>query len=200
VSPYGGMTARLTIALGRGRGQQVRAALRNLALPERQHFFEQLAGRIFPGVVATTGAVRNEATPDEPLELLLTCRGEHFLAARALELGQVAPGLGLRQLFADRPERRFPLLVDAILFETTTFRVHLPAGVRVAQLPRDAELHSAFGDYRVSFRTEGPGDVSITRSFHVPAQLVAPEAYAEFARFAERIEAAERPQILLRRP
>src|SRR5205085_3251665 len=42
VSPDGGMTARLTIALGRGRGQQVRAALRNLALPERQHFFEQL--------------------------------------------------------------------------------------------------------------------------------------------------------------
>jgi hypothetical protein len=195
IADDGSMRAQLRITLGRWRATQVRTSLRGISPTERQHFFEQLAGRVFPGVTEATGEARGEELPEQPLELVVSCRARHFIAPDAIELDTMTPALGLRRMYATSADRQYPLVIDSVLLERSTFRVHLPPGMRVAQLPRDEELRSEFGSYRVAYSTANATEFSVTRSFNVPPQTIAPAKYPEFARFAERTEAAERQRI-----
>ena len=54
------------------------------------------------------------------------------------------------------------------------------------------EAETRFGGYSVTFRHPAPDAVEITRSFRIPVQVVAPENYEEFSRFARQIDDAER--------
>ncbi len=195
----GALSAKVRITLGRWRSTQLRATLRALPASERQHFFEQLAGRIFPGVSEAMGEARNADDPELPLELNLTCRAPHYVAllGTTVELDQIVPTLGLRKMFAESNDRKFPLLIESVLQEASTFRVHLPRGVRIAELPASHEVKMAFGSYKAEFKAVGPNEFVVSRSFNVPAQTIEPEKYREFARFAERIDAAERERIVV---
>ena len=196
IATDGSMTAELRIRLGRWRATQVRATLRGMSPAERQHFFEQLAGRIFSGVTDAAGKASGEESPEQALELVVSCRARHFVAPDATEIDTITPALGLRRMYGSDAERQYPLVIDSVLLERSTFRVHLPPGMRVAQLPRNEELRSEFGSYRVEYSTAaGATEFSVTRAFDVPPQTIAPAKYPEFARFAGRTEAAERQRI-----
>ncbi len=197
----GALSARVRITLGRWRSTQLRATLRSMPAGEQRHFFEQLAGRIFAGVSDANGEIRNAENPELPLELVLACRAPHYVAfsSGAVEIDQIVPTLGLRKMFAEANDRKFPLLIESVLVEASTFRVHLPRGVRVAELPASHEVRTAFGSYKAEFKATAPNEIVISRSFNVPAQTIEPERYREFARFAERIDAAERERIVLTR-
>jgi hypothetical protein len=68
--------------------------------------------------------------------------------------------------------------------------------VQVVTLPKDFTEKSEFGEYSARFMRSGQG-LSIQRDFYVPVQVVAPEKYAAFAKFAGRIDEAERQRISL---
>lgn len=196
----GSFAADVSITMGAYRGAQMRDILRGIALADRSQFFEQLALRLFPGAVDATGSVRNENDVNQPLVLLVKCLSQHFLDLSALtvDMDQLVPALGLRRMYTTVAQRKFPLYVDALLFETASFRVRLPQGVTVARNAPDYEVENEFGRYAVSFRSTSASEVEITREFHVPVQLIEPLRYAEFARFANRIDEAERQRLTLK--
>ena len=192
------LVAELEIHLGAARAQEIRSLLRSVALRERQAFFEQLAMRIFPGAAAVTGSAAHEDDPEQPLEILLHCTVSQFInrQSNTVEIDQLVPALGLRALYAKTPMRKFPLYIDSLFFESTTFHLHLPAGVQVRSVPSDFTEKSEFGEYSVRFARSGQ-QIDIHREFRIPAQVVPPEKYAAFARFASLIEEAERQRISL---
>jgi len=192
----GDLVADIRIRLGTARAQEVRGVLRNAG--ERPGFFEQLALRILPGATAVTGSSAHEDDPEQPLEITLHCTVPQFLNRQSgtLEIDQLAPALGLRALYGKLPERKLPLSIESLFFESTVFHLRLPAHAQIAGVPRDFTEKSEFGDYSVRFAASA-GGLDIHRDFHIPVQVVAPEKYAAFAQFARRIDEAERQRISL---
>jgi hypothetical protein len=205
VTATGDADARLDIRMGSFRGAQMRATLRNLRGAARQQFYEQIALRIFPGALSVTGTVRHEDDTDRPLALELRCRVPGFVnfARLALEdsidIDQLVPALGLKRMYATQTSRKFALAIELPLFESTTFRLHLPAGLAMPQSARDVRLATNFGDYVLEFRQPDARTIEVRRSFRIPVQTVSASAYAEFARFAQQIEDAERQRLTLAR-
>jgi hypothetical protein len=198
--PHGDMTAKVTIRMGAARSAQMRNILSGIEPGGRRRFIEQIAMRIFPGAMDANGEVRNENDSDEPLELRLSCRAPHFLSftGDTADVDQLAPALGLRKMYGSGP-RHLPLYIDMPLVETTSFHVHLPAGVRVAGQPRGARIRSDFGSYSVEFRNAGESEFDVRRSFRIPVQVIAPDRFEAFARFEQQIDEIERQRVTLAR-
>ena len=193
----GNLSAEITIVLGAWRAAQMRSILAGLEPGQQPHFFQQLAARIFPGAEDVSGETRHQHDTDQALEIVLHCRSPHFanLAQPAADIDQLAPALGLKKMYVGGGARSFPLYIDTPLFETASFRLRLPPGL-VALRPADkVEVQNQFGSYSLRFRQLSPQELEITRSFNIPVQVVPPERFAEFARFAAKIDDAERQRI-----
>jgi hypothetical protein len=190
------VTADISIQVGAWRGVQMRESLAE-AGTQRAEFFEHLARRIFPAAENVTGEIRNELDPERSLEIMIHCTSPQQidLAGGTADLEQLVPGLGLKSLYPGVTGRRFPLYVSAPLFETTTFRIHLPDGVNIARPANDVRTQTEFGSYSVIFRQPEPRLLEITRSFDVPVQVVAPDKLVEFAKFEGQIDSAERQKV-----
>jgi tetratricopeptide (TPR) repeat protein len=197
----GNLAARVAIRMGTSRNTQMRGILSGIPASERRQFFERLALRLFPGTTEADGFVRNEEDTEHPLELIFTCRAPHFLsfAAGTAEMEQLAPALGLRKMYGLGP-RRLPLYVDTPLIETTVFHVHLPAEFKVTLPSSGVHLNTEFGSYTLEMRQASTGEVEVRRAFQVPVQIIPPERFEAFARFARQIDDAERQRIALARP
>ena len=201
----GDAEVRLAIRMGSWRSAQTRATLRDMSAAERRRFFEQVAQRIFPGAAEISGAAQHESDASQPLVLELRCRVarvvdlERLQREDALDIDQVVPTLGLKRMYAGAATRHFALLIDAPLYETATFRLHLPAEVNVSHNARSMKLETAFGSYAVDFRQPDAQTLEVRRSFHIPVQVIEPVAYPAFAHFAQQIEDAERERIALAR-
>ena len=192
------LVAELDIRLGPTRAQEIRSLLRSASPRERQAFFEQLAMRIFPGASAVTGSAAHEDDPEQPLQLLLRCTVPQFVNRQKgmVDIDQLVPALGLRALYAKAPSRRFPLYLDSLFFESTVFHLQLPPEVQVRSVPADFTEKSEFGEYSVRF-AQAEHQLEVRREFRIPAQVVAPEKYPAFARFARHIDEAEHQRISL---
>ncbi|MFB3813780.1 MAG: DUF3857 domain-containing protein [Terriglobales bacterium] len=198
IDDSGNLTAKLTITMGAARSAEMRNILRGIAPGERGRFFEQLAMRIFPGASEASGEVRNENDWQHPLELRLACQAPRFVAfsGTSIEMEQLAPALGLRKMYGLGP-RRFPLYIQTPLIETTIFRVRIPAGYRLSGQPPALEANSQFGAYTVRGTVTGENEFEIRRAFRIPVQIIPPDRFDEFARFARQIDEAERQRITL---
>jgi len=193
----GALSVDLRIRLGTSRGQQVRSLLESANERERQIFFDQLATRIFPGVTQVTGSSQHVNDPEQPLELTLHCRVPQLVNPEGpWQLDQLVPALGLRDLYAKMATRKFPLYIDSILFENTTFHLRLAANLRLRSLPSGFTLRTEFGDYSVQFSSAGQ-QITIHREFHIPVQVIAPRKYEGFVNFARQVDDAERGRIVL---
>jgi tetratricopeptide (TPR) repeat protein len=193
----GDLSAHLLIRMGAARGAQMRTLLSTIEPADRKGFFEHLATRIFPGVSYTDGKVQNESDTDAPLILTIDCRAAHFadFSKPVSELDQLVPALGLERMYATSLTRRTPLLIDTPLFETTTFRIHLPDGVRFADSVHDVARQTVFGNYSVTFRQSDASTIQVRRQFNIPVQIVEVRQSDAFARFAHDIDDAERQHL-----
>src|ERR1043165_3694027 len=117
VKANGDLTARVVIHMGSWRAMQMRAVLSGIDIGQRPHFFEQLAGRIFPGATATRGEVRHEHDTDDPLEIEFSTESPGFLntQGRNVDLEQLVPALGLRKMYAVDAPRSLPLYLETPL-------------------------------------------------------------------------------------
>lgn len=198
LSRDGDLEASVHVRLGATRTQEVRSQLRGTDARERQAFFEQLARRILPEGTGVTGSVLHENDPEQPLEVTLHWVVPQFvhLGTGTADIDQLAPALGLRGTYARAATRRFPLYTESLFFESTVFRLHLPAGIEVRSLPADFSAKTEFGNYSARFRQTRQG-IEIRREFRIPVQIVSPEKYAAFNDFARQIDDAERQRISL---
>lgn len=194
----GNLSATIHVRLGAARGQEIRARLRTASERQKQAYFEQLASRIFPGAIGIHGLATHLTDPERQLEFNLQCKVPEFTNQRSgpQEVKQFVPALGLGSVLATIKSRRFPFFIDSVLFESTVFHLHLPAGMSVQSLPHDFVLNSSFGDYAVKFSRQH-AQVDIAREFHIPMQLITPGDFPAFEQVAEQIERAERQHLVL---
>jgi tetratricopeptide (TPR) repeat protein len=194
--PNGNLVANLFVQLGSMRAQEIRNTLRNASEREHDLFFEQLAMRIFPDAATVTGTAAHENDPEQPLKLSVRCTVPQFINPQngLTEIDQLAPALGLAGLYGKTATRKFPLLIESLLFESTVFHLHLPEGIEVHSLPADFTDKTEFGEYSLRF-VRMPHQIDIHRDFRIPVQVIPPDRYGAFVNFALRIDEAERQRI-----
>ena len=196
--PNGNLVANLFVQLGSMRAQEIRNTLRNASEREHDLFFEQLAMRIFPDAATVTGTAAHENDPEQPLKLSIRCTVPQFINPQSgsTEIDQLAPALGLASLYGKTATRKFPLLIESLLFESTVFHLHLPDGIEVHSLPADFTDKTEFGEYTLRF-VRMPHQIDIHRDFRIPVQVIPPDRYGAFVNFALRIDEAEHQRISL---
>jgi tetratricopeptide (TPR) repeat protein len=196
--PNGNLVANLLVQLGSMRAQEIRNTLRNASEREHDLFFEQLAMRIFPDAATVTGTAAHENDTEQPLKLSVRCTVPQFINPQSglTEIDQLAPALGLAGLYGKTATRKFPLLIESLLFESTVFHLHLPEGIEVHSLPTDFTDKTEFGEYSLRF-VRMPHQIDIHRDFRIPVQMISPDRYGAFVNFALRIDEAERQRISL---
>ena len=145
--------------------------------------------------------MRNETNTDAQLTLVVDCQAARFadLSKPTTELDQLVPALGLKKMYATDGNRSTPLLIDAPLIETSTFRISLPSGTRFAPLFNDVNEQSEFGSYSVTFKRISPTTVEVRREFDIPVQIISQDRFGGFARFARNIDDAEREHLIIQR-
>ncbi|HVZ18092.1 MAG TPA: DUF3857 domain-containing protein, partial [Terriglobales bacterium] len=195
----GDLNANITITLGSWRSAEMRSTLAATEAGDRPQFFRNMANRIFNGANDVHGEVRNAHNLAAPLQVVLSCRVPRFIdvSSSRVDINQLAPALGLHQMYVRSKSRRLPLYVDTPLSELTTFRISLPAGARLAHRIDGANLRNSFGSYRLASRELGDNTFEVTREFEIPVQVVTPGRYADFAKFASLIDAAEKERFTL---
>ena len=196
----GALSGKIHIRFGSFRSGQMRQMLRSVSAKGRQDFFEQIADRIIPTVEQVSATVSNEEDLGQLLEIELSIRAPRFgrWNHSDLQLEQMIPALGLSRVYGTLPERQQPVLLDTPLVETSEFVIHVPAGLEAVRKPNAVDLKSEFGEYHSEFKAEAT-ELKVTRTFRIPAQVVAPSRYREFSEFALQIDSAERELIQLRR-
>src|SRR5262249_5973501 len=147
----GDLVVDVQVRLGAARAQEVRSLLHSAGERESQAFFEQLAMRIFPEATSISGTATHIADPELPLELSMHCVVPQFVNQQSgvIEINQLVPALGLRAQYARTPARKFPLFIESLFFESTTFHLHLAEGMRVRSVPADFTGRNEFGEYSV---------------------------------------------------
>lgn len=196
IGPNGDLSADITILVGAWRSVDMRETLADDG-PERDRLYRHLARRIFPNAEDVTGEVRNEDDPDRSLEISIHCTAPQAvdLSHGAADLEQLVPDLGLSSIYPSVAGRKFPLFVSLPLFESTTFRIHLPDGVAISHWPTDFQVQGEFGSYSVTFSEPRAGVLEIKRAFDVPVQVVEPAKLTAFSKFENDVDRAERQRI-----
>lgn len=192
---------RIHVRFGSVRGAQLRETLRQVSDQDRQKYFEQIAGRILPGVREVSGRVLHEEDFVRALELDLEIKATGATNGNGsqFEMGQLLPALGLSRLYASLPTRWEDLLIETPLVEKAEFVIHLPPGIQISHLPDGIELKNQFGSYTASFAVANQS-LTIVRDFNIPAQIVPSLEYSRFQKFAIEIDNFERQSIALERP
>jgi hypothetical protein len=199
IASDGSLHADITIRMAPWRASQMRGVLRGVNAPDRPRFFQQLAMRLFPGATDAKGEIAFENDPDQPLSIRVVCSAPSFvdLRRRSVDIDQITPALGLRSMYAKSASRNYPLAIDAVLFESSVFRVTLPEGVTLSN-GLEAEVKSEFGNYSTTVRQLSSRVWEMDRDFNIPLQLVSPDHYEAFSAFATRIDSIERQRLSLR--
>jgi len=93
--------------------------------------------------------------------------------------------------------RRYPIILNSEAY-TEVVRVKLPAGFKVDEKPKNANVETAFGKYRATFESKD-GELLFTRSMEVRTTTVPASEYPKVRDFYRRVQAAEgEPVVLVR--
>ncbi len=184
------------LVLRGGAGQRLSEQVESLPSERVQMLYVQVAVGLLPGAENVTGSVGRDG--DEVrltlgLDLPGACEGP---AGR-----QVCRGLVIHRplvpALASLPQRRFPLVLQLPISQRHELVLELPSGWTMDRGPR--LLEARWGSVREELEITD-GRVHSVLRLEIPAQVVAPEEYPEFARFCHAVdELMSRPPTLVAR-
>jgi tetratricopeptide (TPR) repeat protein len=172
-------------------------ALERLDRDQRKQGVESMLGRGLHGVTLETLNSEHENELGGPAALIYTLKTPLARkdGARLFVPQSVAPGRLVRR-WVQLAERTLPLLLDSPEQMTTHVAVTLPKGMHLRPGFKPARISTRFGRYTFDAREEG-GTLVMDETLEVPAQRVAPSAYAEFVKFATAVDDAQSSELVV---
>jgi hypothetical protein len=116
----------------------------------------------------------------------------NLLLVRLRVLGQKSDDI------LERKERKTPVEFDQASLESDQYKITLPAGFKVDELPPPVDLDAGFASYRSEIRAEG-GVLRYSRVYTVKTVRVPPEQQELLKKFYRAIAADERNTAVLAR-
>ena len=91
--------------------------------------------------------------------------------------------------------RKYPIVIGSDQ-ATDTFRIKLPEGFKVDELPDAAKMETSFGSYSFSFEVAN-GMLVFTRKISMRSTVIPSDQYSEVRSFFQRLYAAEEAPVVL---
>ena len=105
---------------------------------------------------------------------------------------------GVRSLdFLSLETRKYPFLVwayNAAEASKETMNIEIPKGATLAEQPKTVTLTCSAADYSLTY-TSTPGNLKVVREMKFKKDIVAPEEYAQFRDFYNKVAEADSKQI-----
>jgi len=98
-------------------------------------------------------------------------------------------------ILLSQPKRKYPVVLHAQNY-SETFRVEVPEGFMVDELPDSGRLDSPYGAFRMSIKAEGSA-ILLTRSLELKSITVPAQEYAKVKDFFGKIGGAESSPVVL---
>jgi hypothetical protein len=173
-----------------------------IPLAELQTRFEQsYASSVIPGARLTKLSIEARELPDQPLvldyEVEVTDLGQRSGAQQ--RIAGLFPTL-LATRYARQGARTTTEIIAPPQAIDVRTRFTLPAGARVAALPKGGAVsHPSQARFESSAETK-PGQVELRRSLRLPIARVEPGDYAAFAAFCRGADAIEASELVIELP
>jgi hypothetical protein len=197
LEPNGALTLDL---VERFNGKLAMALRGGLAqLPERQvrdAVESNLLGRTLQGARLDKYEIVDRDDLDAPLVVKMRVRVDRFAQVQAGGLMITPPFVLELSGLTALPSRQTPLLLGETVHREVDLTIQLPKGARLA-VPPPLTIDEGGRRFVRQDALEG-STLKLHRSLHVPAGRIKPEAYADFARFAERVDAAQSTALILK--
>lgn len=190
--------ARITVTLSiRGpQAERVVEQIRSVPTERVPLVYQQMAANFVPSATDVRGRFdRQEGGIELELDMRASgvCRAEgDSMVCRSLVFGKP-----LVPVLAALPTRRYPLIMPVPVMQRSELVIEVPEGWIIDDRPRRVE--TTWGSVVETIDQDGRRHRSVVR-LELPAQVVAPESYPEFARFCHAVdELNSRPPVLIRK-
>ncbi|HUO61122.1 MAG TPA: DUF3857 domain-containing protein [Candidatus Acidoferrales bacterium] len=127
----------------------------------------------------------NTAASNDAIEF--SGQSQQKLQNKTLTLRSTLADTALQRQFATLDTRHEQLLLQPMPTMSEEFRLQLPAGAQLSELPEDAIVQTPFGSAGIHF-TAQDGSLIITSEVRVTATKVEPKDYADFRQFCENVD------------
>jgi hypothetical protein len=94
-----------------------------------------------------------------------------------------------------QPKRKYPIVLRACNY-SDTFRIELPSGFKIDELPNSGKLESPYGTFQVNVKSEG-NVIVVTRSLELKSLTVPAANYDKVRQFFSAIAGAESEPVVL---
>src|SRR5437867_2872590 len=98
-------------------------------------------------------------------------------------------------LSLNETSRKHPVVIGSDQ-ATDTFRIKLPEGFKVDELPNAAKMETSFGSYSFTFEVAN-GMLVFTRKISMRSTVIPADRYSEVRSFFQRLSAAEEDPVVL---
>jgi hypothetical protein len=177
-----------------------RAAFVNRSDFDKIQVLENFLSGFLGGFQMTYGKVLNMEQYDETLVLKFSFVAPKY-AKKAGPLLLVRPrvlGQKSDNLLEGEEERVHPVEFSYATLQTDDFKITLPPGYRVDELPRPIEVDYGFASYQSRFEVEG-NILRYTRTYEIRDIEVDKEKLPELKKFYRQVAADERASAVLQR-
>jgi len=158
---------------------------------------ERMLGSTFRGVALERVDVDDPGSTEKPVTVRTTFRVPRFAqrpdGSLAFPANMGPQNLGPR--FVTRSERRTPLMIANSYTTRASARLRLPAGT-AARAPDPAAISGEFGSFHQRWTLEA-GVLVMDETAVMRRGRIAPERYADFAKFAAGVDAAQQREVAL---
>jgi hypothetical protein len=177
-------------------GELLVRRVQSVSADRAQQVFLQMANNVFPGATAVSGEVQRSGL-EHVVRIELTLPGACELSGDRMVCRNLVVSRPLVPTLAPLPERQFPLALELPITERVETVIQPPTGWSIDRPPR--RLHAIWGTIDEELSSGVDGYRSVLKLV-VPARVISPEEYPEFARFCQAAdELASRPPALTRR-
>jgi tetratricopeptide (TPR) repeat protein len=162
-----------------------------LSAHDRRSQLEKAFNRTFPGlrVEAVTASDLSRLEEDVRMEFTLDVPRYAERDGAGLRFGPFGAAAGYVETHASLSSRRHPLALGQPMTNRFEYRIALPPGLDVAELPEDAVGEVPEASFEVRYRREGRV-LLVTGNVTFRASRVEPERYPAFRALAARLDAA----------
>lgn len=195
VEPSGDARLTVTITIRGPQAERVVEQIRSVPTERVPLVYQQMAANFVPSAADVTGKIdRFDGGIHLELEMASTgvCRpeGDSLICRRLVFSKPLVPVL------AALPTRRYPLIMPVPVLQRNELVIEVPEGWTIDHPPR--RIETRWGSVVETIERDGRHHRSVLR-LQLPAQIVEPEDYPEFARFCHAVdELNSRPPLLSR--
>ena len=93
------------------------------------------------------------------------------------------PVTPLLERYGTLARRKTPVRIRSPHFNVARLELNVPEGYRWETETMEKKIETVFGKYKLTVERESDRKLNITRAYHVPANFIQPEAYADFLVF-----------------